>query len=119
MSAPQTAADADAMTLHLDHRDALALVGDDDVHLPIALPGETDVRDHQPAVGQAIAECPNDDALLVVGEQRQREVLWDEQTHGTSLPRLQARSTGGHEAEAARRFWAALYQGVTCGISTS
>jgi hypothetical protein len=61
-------------------------VGDDDVQLPVAVAGETNIGDHQPAVGQAIAGCPDDKTLLVIGEQRHWKDPRDEQPHGYEPP---------------------------------
>ena len=56
------------MPLHLNHRDPVALVSNDDVHLPIAPAGETNVWDHNPSIGEAISQRLDHDPLLGIGE---------------------------------------------------
>ena len=74
-------ADLDSVALDLDHRDALPLVGDDDVHLAVALARDSDVGQHEPPVAQPVDERLHHGALLFIGERRHRQVLGDQDPH--------------------------------------
>ena len=59
------------VALHLDHRDALAGMGEHDVELVVAgVADQPDVGHDDPVVAQAVPQRLDDLALLVVGQRR-------------------------------------------------
>ena len=56
------------MALHLEHRDAVAFMGDDDVHLPVLTTEDPDIGQHEPTVRQSFDEGRHHEALRVVDQ---------------------------------------------------
>ena len=89
-----TVAQLHPVALHLDHRDALAGMGEHDVELVVAvIAHQPDVGHHDPVVAQAVPQRLDDLALLVVGQRAQREVIGYEQPHVASLHQRSSAST--------------------------
>lgn len=79
---PQAVTDARPVALHLDHGDAVALVRHHDVDLPVAVVArQPHRRDHQPRVGEAIAQPLDDHPLGVVLQRTHRELGRHQRPH--------------------------------------
>ena len=87
-------AQLDPVALHLDHRDALARVGEHDVDLVITpIRRQRHIGEHQPVVAQVVTQRLDDRPFLVVGERPQREVVRHEESQRPSLAGGSGRET--------------------------
>ena len=83
--APHALFELRPMALHLEHRDAIAFVGDDDVHLPVLTTEDPDIGQHEPTVRQSFDERRHHETFRVVDQRLHRKVVGYEQAHPHSI----------------------------------